>query len=56
MALVGSFAAVFNAAGRIVWGTIADKFSFRVSIFISNFQELLTQLNSLNQKHCSLII
>ncbi|CAG5135272.1 unnamed protein product [Candidula unifasciata] len=34
MALVGSFAAVFNAGGRIVWGTIADKFSFRVSSLI----------------------
>ncbi|BFZ00819.1 hypothetical protein BsWGS_03857 [Bradybaena similaris] len=34
MALVGSFAALFNAGGRIIWGTIADKFSFRVSSLI----------------------
>ncbi|XP_035826492.1 uncharacterized protein LOC101855877 [Aplysia californica] len=32
LALVGSFAAVFNGAGRIFWGTIADKFSCRVAL------------------------
>ncbi|XP_059159553.1 oxalate:formate antiporter-like [Physella acuta] len=32
LALVGAFAAVFNASGRIVWGVIADKFSFRVAL------------------------
>ncbi|XP_012942301.1 uncharacterized MFS-type transporter YhjX [Aplysia californica] len=32
LALVGSFAAVFNGAGRIFWGTIADKLSCRVAM------------------------
>ncbi|XP_059159579.1 uncharacterized MFS-type transporter YhjX-like [Physella acuta] len=33
LALVGAFAAVFNASGRIMWGMIADKFTFRVALF-----------------------
>ncbi|BFZ00816.1 hypothetical protein BsWGS_03855 [Bradybaena similaris] len=34
MALVGSFASVFNAGGRVFWGVLADKFSFRVAALI----------------------
>uniref|UniRef100_A0A0B7A8L4 Major facilitator superfamily (MFS) profile domain-containing protein n=1 Tax=Arion vulgaris TaxID=1028688 RepID=A0A0B7A8L4_9EUPU len=34
MGVVGSFAALFNAFGRIMWGSIADRFSFRVSSLI----------------------
>ncbi|KAH9515447.1 hypothetical protein Btru_014469 [Bulinus truncatus] len=32
LALVGAFAAVFNALGRIMWGSIADRFSFRLAM------------------------
>uniref|UniRef100_A0A2C9L5X0 Major facilitator superfamily (MFS) profile domain-containing protein n=1 Tax=Biomphalaria glabrata TaxID=6526 RepID=A0A2C9L5X0_BIOGL len=32
LALVGAFAAVFNAFGRIMWGSIADRWSFRVAM------------------------
>ncbi|XP_041369549.1 uncharacterized protein LOC121383508 [Gigantopelta aegis] len=32
LALVGAFAAVFNAAGRIMWGHFADKTSFKVAM------------------------
>lgn len=35
MALVGSFGSAFNAGGRVFWGVLADKFSFRVSILVS---------------------
>lgn len=34
LAVVGSVASIFNAAGRIFWGYIADKFSFKVSFLI----------------------
>ncbi|CAG5135273.1 unnamed protein product, partial [Candidula unifasciata] len=34
MALAGSFGSAFNAVGRIFWGALADKFSFRVSCLI----------------------
>ncbi|CAL1545164.1 unnamed protein product [Lymnaea stagnalis] len=34
LALVGAFAALFNAVGRIIWGLIADRFSFRVSLLL----------------------
>lgn len=30
LATVGAFAAVFNAGGRIAWGHLADRFSFKV--------------------------
>ncbi|XP_013385610.1 uncharacterized protein LOC106155360 isoform X2 [Lingula anatina] len=32
LAIVGAFAAVFNAGGRIFWGVIADKFSFKTAM------------------------
>lgn len=35
LAVVGSFAAVFNGCGRIWWGFLADKTSFRVSMMVS---------------------
>ncbi|GFS11054.1 oxalate:formate antiporter, partial [Elysia marginata] len=35
LSVVGSFAAIFNASGRIWWGFLADKTSFRVSMMIS---------------------
>ncbi|BFZ00817.1 hypothetical protein BsWGS_03856 [Bradybaena similaris] len=34
MALVGSFASALNAGGRVFWGVLADKFSFRVANLI----------------------
>ncbi|XP_005105928.2 oxalate:formate antiporter [Aplysia californica] len=34
LALVGAFAAIFNGLGRIFWGIIADKISFRVSMLL----------------------
>lgn len=37
LAVTGSFASVFNALGRIMWGKLADRFSFRVS-FLTNWQ------------------
>lgn len=30
LAIVGSLAAVCNGSGRIMWGHLADKYSFRV--------------------------
>ncbi|KAK6195536.1 hypothetical protein SNE40_000945 [Patella caerulea] len=36
LALVGSFAAVFNAMGRIMWGYLADKTSFKVAMVLLN--------------------
>ncbi|KAH9498550.1 hypothetical protein Btru_007039 [Bulinus truncatus] len=46
LALVGAFAAVFNALGRIMWGSIADRFSFRVAMLIvcSAFTALMLTL------------
>ncbi|RUS90172.1 hypothetical protein EGW08_002051 [Elysia chlorotica] len=35
LAVVGSFAAIFNAGGRIWWGFLADKTSFRVSMMVA---------------------
>ncbi|XP_059159550.1 oxalate:formate antiporter-like [Physella acuta] len=35
LALVGAFAALFNAGGRIIWGILADKFSVRVALMIT---------------------
>ncbi|KAK3801052.1 hypothetical protein RRG08_013449 [Elysia crispata] len=35
LAVVGSFAAIFNAGGRIWWGFLADKTSFRVSMMLA---------------------
>ncbi|XP_071085862.1 apicoplast pyruvate carrier 1-like isoform X1 [Haliotis cracherodii] len=32
LATVGAFAAVFNAGGRIAWGHLADRFSFKISM------------------------
>ena len=32
---VGSLSAIFNASGRIMWGRLMDKTSFKVSIFYS---------------------
>ncbi|XP_076055964.1 apicoplast pyruvate carrier 1-like isoform X2 [Oratosquilla oratoria] len=32
LAQVGSFAAIFNAGGRVVWGRLMDKTSFKVSM------------------------
>ncbi|KAL8595959.1 hypothetical protein ACOMHN_018271 [Nucella lapillus] len=32
LAWVGTFAAFCNAAGRIMWGTIADRFSFKIAM------------------------
>jgi len=31
LATVGSMSAIFNCAGRIVWGLVADKFSYRLA-------------------------
>lgn len=36
LAGLGSLSAVFNAAGRIVWGFYADRVSFRVRIIHSD--------------------
>ena len=33
LAWVGIFAAVCNASGRILWGTVADRYSFKVGLF-----------------------
>ena len=33
LAWVGTFAAVCSASGRILWGTLADKYSFKVGLF-----------------------
>ncbi|GFN89132.1 oxalate:formate antiporter [Plakobranchus ocellatus] len=35
LALVGSFSAIFNSFGRIWWGFLADKTSFRVAMMVS---------------------
>ncbi|XP_071085004.1 apicoplast pyruvate carrier 1-like [Haliotis cracherodii] len=32
LAVVGSFASLFNAGGRILWGYLGDKFSFKVAM------------------------
>lgn len=44
LALVGSFSSIFNAAGRIFWGHMADKFSFQVS---EKFQKYFIKLRIL---------
>jgi hypothetical protein len=35
LAAVGTIAAFCNASGRIMWGTIADRYSFKVGVEIS---------------------
>lgn len=45
LALVGSFAAVFNAGGRLFWGWLADRFSYKLAMILltgSNAIFLLT--------------
>ena len=32
LAWVGAFAAICNALGRIMWGTLADRYSFKVGL------------------------
>lgn len=34
MAWVGAFAAVCNGGGRIIWGAVADRFSFKVGLCV----------------------
>ncbi|XP_071479836.1 apicoplast pyruvate carrier 1-like [Diadema antillarum] len=34
LAIVGSFSAVFNGLGRVFWGSLADKFSYRVIMMV----------------------
>ncbi|XP_064615450.1 oxalate:formate antiporter-like isoform X2 [Liolophura sinensis] len=34
LAIVGAFAAVFNASGRIMWGRLSDRFSFRIAMMV----------------------
>lgn len=34
MAWVGAFAAVCNGGGRIIWGALADRFSFKVGVCV----------------------
>lgn len=42
LALVGSFAAVFNAVGRLFWGMLADRFSYKVAmIFLTGSNAIL---------------
>ena len=34
LALIGSISSVFNAGGRIVWGVLTDRTSFKLIMFI----------------------
>ncbi|XP_048747339.2 uncharacterized protein LOC125659643 isoform X2 [Ostrea edulis] len=59
LAVVGSLAAVCNGAGRIMWGTLADKFSFKTAMVFStglfSFFILTFELTSLVGKPLYLI-
>ena len=34
LAVVGAFAAIFNASGRVFWGHLCDKFGYRLCMLI----------------------
>lgn len=50
LSLVGACSSLFNAIGRITWGIVADKFSFRVRSL-----QLHSILNSSHMKEIELI-
>lgn len=50
LSLVGACSSLFNAIGRITWGIVADKFSFRVRSL-----QLHSILNSSHMKEIDLI-
>ncbi len=33
LSIIATCNAVFNSAGRVVWGSLVDKFSFKVSFY-----------------------
>ncbi|KAK7485499.1 hypothetical protein BaRGS_00023309, partial [Batillaria attramentaria] len=58
LAWVGTLAAVCNAAGRIMWGSLADRFSFKVDVFAvgrAALPGLLRQLFPHADGHSSLL-
>lgn len=56
LAVIGSLAAIFNAGGRVVWGYLMDKTSFRVStlIFRAIYERCQTIFTCLNSLHLTL--
>ncbi|XP_077981870.1 apicoplast pyruvate carrier 1-like isoform X2 [Glandiceps talaboti] len=53
LALVGSFASVGNSVGRIFWGHIADRFSFRVAMIILCSLNTILMLTLIASEHAN---
>ena len=44
LAVVGAFAAIFNASGRVFWGHMCDKFGYRNCMCVSSIAMALLYL------------